>query len=112
MAYDSSLDARTRARIIEKEMNEQAKIVQDLKQLGASHSTIETEERKLHELQSAVFNDFRQDILKRLKRQSVKATAIKDKLGLGLKPTHTRSKSTGTAPPLQQLLAGGGTFPI
>ena len=32
--YDASLDAKTRARLIENEMNEQAKIVQDLKQLG------------------------------------------------------------------------------
>ena len=32
--YDASLDAKTRARLIENEMNEQAKVVQDLKQLG------------------------------------------------------------------------------
>ena len=32
--YDTTLDARTRARLIENEMNEQAKVVQDLKQLG------------------------------------------------------------------------------
>ena len=32
--YDTTLNARTRARLIENEMNEQAKVVQDLKQLG------------------------------------------------------------------------------
>ena len=63
---------------------------------GASLNLRETEERKLQELQSAVFQDFRQDILNKLKRQSVKATALKDKLGLGYKPAaHVRSKSHG-----------------
>lgn len=93
--YDSSLDSKTRARLIEKEMNEQAKLVQDLRQLQASKNTIEEEERKLNELQAALFHDFRQDIMKKLKRQSVKASAIKDKLGLGNKPQHSRSHSTG-----------------
>ncbi len=32
--YDTTLDPKTRARLIESEMNEQAKVVQDLKQLG------------------------------------------------------------------------------
>ncbi len=68
--------------------------------LGASSATIEAEERKLQELQAAVFQDFRQDILNRLKRQSVKATALKDKLGLGYKPAHIRSKSTSAAAPV------------
>jgi hypothetical protein len=49
--YDSRLDPKTRARLIENEMNEQAKLVQDLQQLQASRNTIEVEERKLHELQ-------------------------------------------------------------
>ncbi len=98
LVYDSSVDPKTRARLIEKEMNEQAKVVQDLKQLGAKTDTIECEEKKLQELETAVFQDFRQDIMKKLKRQSVKATAIRDKLGLGYKPAHIRSKSTGTVP--------------
>lgn len=69
---------------------------------GASVNLIEAEERKLQELQSAVFHDFRQDILNRLKRQSVKATALKDKLGLGYKPaSHVRSKSSSAAVPNQ-----------
>ena len=93
--YDSSLDSKTRARLIEKEMNEQAKLVQDLRQLRASKNTIEEEERKLNELQAALFHDFRQDIMKKLKRQSVKASAIKDKLGLGSKSQHSRSHSAG-----------------
>lgn len=40
--------------------------------LGASQSTIEQEVRRLHELETAVFNDFRRDVIKKLRRQSVK----------------------------------------
>ena len=94
--YDTSLDPKTRARLIEKEMNEQAKIVEDLKQLGASQATVDAEEKKLHDLEHAVSNKVRQDIFRKLKNQSVKATKLKDKLGIGYKPTHTRSRSTGT----------------
>lgn len=115
---DPSLDAKKRSRLIEKEMNEQAKIINDLRYvleflktgnlilnheniiltylwdivfikfistfylktiniyfcrlLGASQSTIEQEVRRLHELETAVFNDFRRDVIKKLRRQSVK----------------------------------------
>lgn len=58
--YDASLDQKTRARLIEKEMNEQAKVVQDLKQLGASQGTVDMEAKKLAELEATVFHDFRQ----------------------------------------------------
>lgn len=43
-----------------------------LRLLGASQSTIEQEVRRLHELETAVFNDFRRDVIKKLRRQSVK----------------------------------------
>ena len=62
----------------------------DLKQLGASQSTIEAEEKKLQEYESALFVEFRQDLLKKIKKQSNRATALKDKLGLGYKPSHVR----------------------
>nr|XP_037285868.1 transmembrane protein KIAA1109 homolog [Rhipicephalus microplus] len=83
LLLDPSVDAKKRSRLIEKEMNEQAKIISDLRFLGASQSTIEQEERRLKELATAVFNDFRRDVIKKLRRQSVKAASIKDKLGLG-----------------------------
>ncbi|CAN8012116.1 unnamed protein product, partial [Ixodes pacificus] len=83
LLLDPALDAKKRSRLIEKEMNEQAKIISDLRFLGASQSTIEQEERRLKELETAVFNDFRRDVIKKLRRQSVKAASIKDKLGLG-----------------------------
>lgn len=84
LLLDPSVDAKKRSRLIEKEMNEQAKIISDLRFLGASQSTIEQEERRLKELETAVFNDFRRDVIKKLRRQSVKAASIKDKLGLGV----------------------------
>ncbi|KAM7291724.1 transmembrane protein KIAA1109 [Ixodes scapularis] len=83
LLLDPALDAKKRSRLIEKEMNEQAKIISDLRFLGASQSTIEQEERRLKELETAVFNDFRRDVIKKLRRQSVKVASIKDKLGLG-----------------------------
>lgn len=90
--FDASLDARQRAKLLEIEMNEQAKTVNDLKSLGASASTIEQEMRRLQELEALVFHDFRRDVIKKLRRQSVKATSMKDRLGLGPK-SHVRSKS-------------------
>ncbi|ESO10149.1 hypothetical protein HELRODRAFT_190394 [Helobdella robusta] len=65
--YDLSLDPKTRTRLIEKEMNEQAKVVQDLKSLRASQNTIQEEERKLQGLEAALFHDFRQDIIKKFR---------------------------------------------
>lgn len=43
-----------------------------LRLLGASQSTIEQELKRLLELESLVFNDFRRDMIKKLRRQSVK----------------------------------------
>lgn len=91
--YDSGLDSRTRAQLIEKEMNEQAKLVQDLHRMRASGSAIRKEERRLRELQTALFRDFRQTIVKKLKLKSAKALAIKDRLSLGMTPQHCRSRS-------------------
>ena len=90
--FDPTLDAKQRAKLLETEMNEQAKTVNDLKTLGASAHTIEQEMRRLHELEAVVFHDFRRDVIKKLRRQSVKATSMKDRLGLGHK-TQLRSKS-------------------
>lgn len=59
MFLDPSLDAKKRSKLIEREMNEQAKIINDLRTLGASHSTIEQETKRLRELEALVFKDFR-----------------------------------------------------
>lgn len=67
---------RHRSRLIEKEMSEQARIIQDLKLLGASSATVEQEMRRLQELEALASKDFRRVMLQRLKRQSVKASSI------------------------------------
>ncbi|XP_076393962.1 transmembrane protein KIAA1109 homolog tweek isoform X14 [Megachile rotundata] len=91
--FDPTIDAKKRSKLIEKEMNEQAKIINDLRSLGASHGTIEQEMKRLHELEAMVFKDFRRDMIQKLRRQSVKASGIKGKLGLGGKPNTYRSRS-------------------
>lgn len=57
--FDPNLDNKKRSKLIEREMNEQAKIINDLRSLGASHGTIELELKRLHELEAMVFKDFR-----------------------------------------------------
>lgn len=57
--FDPTLDTKKRSKLIEKEMNEQAKIINDLRSLGASHGTIELELKRLHELEAMVYKDFR-----------------------------------------------------
>ncbi|KAH0953833.1 hypothetical protein HN011_011903 [Eciton burchellii] len=91
--FDPTLDAKKRSQLIEKEMNEQAKIINDLRSLGASHGTIEQEMKRLHELEAMIFKDFRRDMIQKLRRQSVKASGIKGKLGLGSKTNAYRSRS-------------------
>lgn len=91
--FDPTLDNKKRSKLIEKEMNEQAKIINDLRSLGASHGTIEFELKRLHELEALVYKDFRRDMIQKLRRQSVKASSIKGKFGLGNKPNTYRSRS-------------------
>ena len=85
LSKDTSKDYKKRSRIIEKELNEQVKIISDLRQLGASHTTIEQEVQRLHELEAAVFNNFRRDVIKKLRRPSVRTSSFKDKLPVGNK---------------------------
>lgn len=96
----SHMNSKQWTRLIERKMNDQAKVVEDLKQLGASQNTIEIEERKLQELKMAVCLDFRQEFMKKLRRKSVKASALKDKLGLGYKPSQpVKVRSFSSRPP-------------
>lgn len=111
--FDPNLDNKSRSKLIEKEMNEQAKVINDLRSLGASHGTIELELKRLQELETMVYKDFRRfvcffsfqsdpylwfeffsrDMIQKLRRQSVRASSIKDKFGLGSKNNTFRSKS-------------------
>ncbi|KAJ8916684.1 hypothetical protein NQ315_000329 [Exocentrus adspersus] len=100
--YDPNLDNRSRSKLIEKEMNEQAKIINDLRSLGASHGTIELEMKRLHELETMVYKDFRRDMIQKLRRQSMRASSIKGKFGLGSKPNTFRSKSFMVPSPMPE----------
>ncbi|CAH1406051.1 unnamed protein product [Nezara viridula] len=91
-ALDPSIDAKKRSKLIEKEMNEQAKIINDLRSLGASHGTIEQEMKRLRELEAMVFKDFRRDMIQKLRRQSVKSSSMKKKL-MSSKSATFRSRS-------------------
>ncbi|KAJ8982559.1 hypothetical protein NQ317_005030 [Molorchus minor] len=100
--FDPTLDNRSRSKLIEKEMNEQAKIINDLRSLGASHGTIELEMRRLHELETMVYKDFRRDMIQKLRRQSVRASSIKEKFGLGSKASSFRSRSFVVPSPMPE----------
>lgn len=72
LVKDASFDSKKRSRLIERELNEQAKIINELRQEGASQSQLESEIKKLQDLEFAIFNDFRRDVMKKLRRHSTK----------------------------------------
>uniref|UniRef100_A0A674BXF0 KIAA1109 n=1 Tax=Salmo trutta TaxID=8032 RepID=A0A674BXF0_SALTR len=89
-----------------RELNEQAKVIDDLKKLGASEGTINQEIQRYQQLESVAVNDIRRDVRKKLRRSSMRAASLKDKWGLGYKPSYNRSKSISTAagrPPLKRI---------
>ena len=67
-------------------------MISDLYALHASQQTIDQELRRLHELKKVIVNDVRRDVLKKIRRQSIKATSFKENLGLGRRG-HRRSRS-------------------
>lgn len=74
-----------------------------VRSLGASHGTIEDEMKKLHELEELVYKDFRRDMIQKLRRQSVRASSIKRKFGLGDRGDTTfRSKSFVMSHPMPE----------
>ncbi|XP_017281651.1 transmembrane protein KIAA1109 homolog isoform X6 [Kryptolebias marmoratus] len=91
------IDARGRKfskRVVDiRELNEQAKVIDDLKKLGASEGTINQEIQRYQQLESVAVNDIRRDVRKKLRRSSMRAASLKDKWGLGYKPSYNRSKS-------------------
>ncbi|XP_035387614.1 transmembrane protein KIAA1109 homolog isoform X2 [Electrophorus electricus] len=91
------IDARGRKfnkRLVDiRELNEQAKVIDDLKKLGASEGTINQEIQRYQQLESVAVNDIRRDVRKKLRRSSMRAASLKDKWGLGYKPSYNRSKS-------------------
>ncbi|XP_059485480.1 bridge-like lipid transfer protein family member 1 isoform X2 [Neocloeon triangulifer] len=91
--FDPNIDVKTRSKLIEREMSEQTKIINDLRTLGASQATVEQELRKLQELEAAAYKDFRLNMMQKLRRQSVKASSIKGKFGLGSKSSALKTRS-------------------
>uniref|UniRef100_A0A182M138 Fragile site-associated protein C-terminal domain-containing protein n=1 Tax=Anopheles culicifacies TaxID=139723 RepID=A0A182M138_9DIPT len=61
--FDTTLDPKKRSLLMENEINEQTKIVNDFRTLGASVKTIENEERRLQELQAVYYKYFRRDMI-------------------------------------------------
>ncbi|XP_069487255.1 bridge-like lipid transfer protein family member 1 isoform X11 [Ambystoma mexicanum] len=88
-----------------RELNEQAKVIDDLKKLGASEGTINQEIQRYQQLESVAVNDIRRDVRKKLRRSSMRAASLKDKWGLGYKPSYSRSKSIASSgrPPLKRM---------
>ncbi|XP_077476639.1 bridge-like lipid transfer protein family member 1 [Stigmatopora argus] len=89
-----------------RELNEQAKVIDDLKKLGASEGTINQEIQRYQQLECVAVNDIRRDVRKKLRRSSMRAASLKDKWGLGYKPSYNRSKSISAAagrPPLKRM---------
>ncbi|KAK9398896.1 hypothetical protein NXF25_013865 [Crotalus adamanteus] len=88
-----------------RELNEQAKVIDDLRKLGASEGTINQEIQRYQQLESVAVNDIRRDVRKKLRRSSMRAASLKDKWGLGYKPSYSRSKgiSASGRPPLKRM---------
>ncbi|XP_036340077.1 transmembrane protein KIAA1109 isoform X3 [Rhagoletis pomonella] len=70
--FDPTIDSKKRSFMMEKEMAEQLKIINDLRTLGASHNTVAHEERRLQELQAICYKYFRRDMIQKWKRPSMR----------------------------------------
>lgn len=77
---------KNRTKMIESQMHEQAKLVNNLMTYGASEATIEIERRRLQRLEAALYSEFRREMVEKLRKQSQKATtSFKDRIGLAYK---------------------------
>ncbi|XP_058820213.1 bridge-like lipid transfer protein family member 1 isoform X3 [Topomyia yanbarensis] len=75
--FDTSMDPKKRSLLMENEIAEQTKTVNDLRTLGASSKTIENEERRLQELQAICYKYFRRDMLQKWKRPTIRKSILK-----------------------------------
>lgn len=75
--FDTTLDSKKRALLMEKEIHEQNKTINDLRTLGATPNTIAYEERRLQELQAVRYRYFRRDIIQKWKRPSMQRAMLK-----------------------------------
>ncbi|XP_071951549.1 bridge-like lipid transfer protein family member 1 isoform X2 [Antedon mediterranea] len=80
-------DSKRRSKEIIDKMREQAKIVNDLRNLGAKSGTINEETKHLEKLEEAVFKEFRKDMRRKLRKGGgTKGNTWKDHLVPGLIP--------------------------
>jgi hypothetical protein len=91
--FDPTLDTKKRSLLMENEINEQTKVISDLRSLGASINTILHEERKLEELYALCYKYFRRDMIQKLKRpsalkRSLMMSSNRSKSFVAPSPTH------------------------
>ena len=107
---DPKIEKNELAKCLEQEINEQAKVLEDLQKLGASEHTVASEMKKLQVLQAIASKNFRQDLVQKLRRQKSKASYIRDKFGLGPGSTNRdhkldkigKSKSVALPSPIKE----------
>ena len=92
---DPKIEKNELAKYLEQEINEQAKVVEDLQKLGASEPIVVSEMKKLQVLQAIASKNFRQDLVQKLRRQKNKASYIRDKFGLGPSMQNHKLKDIG-----------------
>jgi len=81
--FDPNIDAAQRTKLMEREMIEQSKTIEDLRKLGATEHTVNQELKKLSDMEAFASKDFRRDIIQKIRRQSARTQSIKEKFGLG-----------------------------
>lgn len=80
---DPTVGPRQKRSMLEKEMQERICLIDELNKAGSPQAQIEEERRKLQELENVAFRDLRRDWIKKLRRQSTKASSLRDKFSWG-----------------------------
>ena len=81
--FDPNFEKSAKAKMLQQEINELAKFVEGLPELGASEATIAAETKKLRELQNIAQKNFKQEMAQKLRRQKSKVGNWKVPFGLG-----------------------------
>ena len=95
--FDPTIDSKKRSFMMEKEMAEQLKIINDLRTLGATHGTIAHEERRLQELQAICYKYFRRDMIQKWKRPSMRRSMRTSQRSISFIGSHREHIDDGIA---------------
>lgn len=95
--FDPTIDSKKRSFMMEKEMAEQLKIINDLRTLGATHNTIAHEERRLQELQAICYKFFRRDMIQKWKRPSMRRSMKSSQRSISFIGSHRDNIEDGLA---------------